>query len=211
MEQSQEAILQAAMQEFHAKGFAGARMQRIADLCGLNKALIHYYFNTKTQLYQEILRYIMEFYWNELHQNLPNIAQVDDGYIYLKKLVELHFELFANYPNYTGIIMQEMASGGPFLHQLNALDKEISARGMQSVIKDIEQLMEKGKLHKQDAFELFLNVTGMCFYTHLAMPFRDAGFSDWFTHRSKEEHISKRMESILLLVRSATIAKLGSN
>ena len=207
MEQSQEAILQAAMQEFHTKGFSGARMQRIADLCGLNKALIHYYFNTKTQLYQEILRYIMEFYWSELRQNLPNAAQVEDGYIYLKKLVELHFELFRSYPNYTGIIMQEMASGGPFLHQLNALDKETSARGMQSIIKDLEELMKEGKLVKQDAFELFLNVTGMCFYTHLAMPFRDAGFSDWLAVRTKEEHISKRIESILLLIRLATTAK----
>ena len=34
-------ILSAARQEFMSKGFAGARMQDIADAAGANKALVH--------------------------------------------------------------------------------------------------------------------------------------------------------------------------
>ena len=44
-------IIRAAVAEFTAKGFDGARMQRIADAAEVNKALLHYYFRNKQQLY----------------------------------------------------------------------------------------------------------------------------------------------------------------
>ena len=37
------------------KGFAGARTQEIADLAGVNKAMIHYYFDSKEKLYHAVL------------------------------------------------------------------------------------------------------------------------------------------------------------
>ena len=40
-------ILEAARDVFHHKGFNGARMQEIADLAGINKALLHYYYRNK--------------------------------------------------------------------------------------------------------------------------------------------------------------------
>ena len=40
-------ILEAAKQEFIEKGFDGARMQKIAERAGINKALLHYYFRSK--------------------------------------------------------------------------------------------------------------------------------------------------------------------
>ncbi len=47
-------ILDAARQVFHQKGFNGARMQEIADLAGINKALLHYYFRNKESLFEKI-------------------------------------------------------------------------------------------------------------------------------------------------------------
>jgi len=47
-------ILGAATQVFHQKGFNGARMQEIADLAGINKALLHYYFRSKDSLFEKV-------------------------------------------------------------------------------------------------------------------------------------------------------------
>jgi AcrR family transcriptional regulator len=44
---SREAILGAARAEFDARGFAGARVQAIADQAGINKQLIFYYHGSK--------------------------------------------------------------------------------------------------------------------------------------------------------------------
>jgi TetR/AcrR family transcriptional regulator len=49
-------LLSAALEEFAAKGFAGARVQDIAARAGLNKHLISYYFGGKEGLYRELQR-----------------------------------------------------------------------------------------------------------------------------------------------------------
>lgn len=50
-ERSRNLLLDAALDEFSAKGFAGARVQDIADRAGVNKQLINYYFGGKEGLY----------------------------------------------------------------------------------------------------------------------------------------------------------------
>jgi len=49
-----ETILHVASEIFYKKGLAGARMQEIADLAGINKAMLHYYFKTKEQLFNQV-------------------------------------------------------------------------------------------------------------------------------------------------------------
>jgi TetR/AcrR family transcriptional regulator len=53
---SRQAIVQAAAAEFAAHGFAGAGVDRIARLAGVNKAMIYYHFRNKAHLYHEIVR-----------------------------------------------------------------------------------------------------------------------------------------------------------
>ena len=49
-------ILEAARKVFMKKGLSGARMQEIADEAGINKALLHYYFRSKDQLFYAIFK-----------------------------------------------------------------------------------------------------------------------------------------------------------
>jgi TetR/AcrR family transcriptional regulator len=51
-ERSRGLLLEAALDEFAAKGFAGARVQDIAARAGVNKQLISYYFGGKAGLYR---------------------------------------------------------------------------------------------------------------------------------------------------------------
>jgi AcrR family transcriptional regulator len=55
-ERSKRCLLAAALEEFAAKGFAGARVQDIAERAGVNKQLISYYFGGKEGLYRELQR-----------------------------------------------------------------------------------------------------------------------------------------------------------
>ncbi|MBK8473243.1 MAG: helix-turn-helix transcriptional regulator [Sphingobacteriales bacterium] len=47
-------ILAAAEQVFLRSGYDGSRMQEIADLAGINKAMLHYYFRSKDLLFERI-------------------------------------------------------------------------------------------------------------------------------------------------------------
>ncbi|MEU7002387.1 TetR family transcriptional regulator [Nonomuraea sp. NPDC046570] len=55
-ERTKQRIVRAAVAEFAAKGFAGARVGEIAARAGVNKQLISYYFGGKEGLYQELTR-----------------------------------------------------------------------------------------------------------------------------------------------------------
>ena len=48
---TRKAILRAAIREFSANGLAGARTDAIAESAKVNKALLYYYFQSKTRLY----------------------------------------------------------------------------------------------------------------------------------------------------------------
>jgi TetR/AcrR family transcriptional regulator len=56
--ETRQRILDAALREFSASGFAGARMDRIATAASVNKALIYYYFDSKENLYAAVLEMI---------------------------------------------------------------------------------------------------------------------------------------------------------
>ena len=53
---SRERILAAALKEFAAKGFAGARVDFIARRAAINKRMLYHYFGNKEQLFREVLR-----------------------------------------------------------------------------------------------------------------------------------------------------------
>ena len=53
---SPEKILAAAAREFAQRGYAGARVDRIARLARVNKAMLYYHFGSKQELYRQLLR-----------------------------------------------------------------------------------------------------------------------------------------------------------
>ncbi len=53
---SPDRILSAAAAEFAARGFAGARVDRIARAARVNKAMLYYHFGNKKTLYRTLLR-----------------------------------------------------------------------------------------------------------------------------------------------------------
>jgi AcrR family transcriptional regulator len=55
-QQTQQRILEAALQEFSAKGFAGARVDVIARRARINKRMLYHYFGDKEGLFREALR-----------------------------------------------------------------------------------------------------------------------------------------------------------
>jgi AcrR family transcriptional regulator len=54
-EATRRRILAAALEEFSAKGIAGARVDAIADRADVNKAMLYYYFGSKDGLFREVL------------------------------------------------------------------------------------------------------------------------------------------------------------
>jgi AcrR family transcriptional regulator len=71
-----ELILTAATSEFARHGYAGARIDRIADAAGANKRLIYVYFGDKDRLYAAVLDRQLE----RLVTNVPFVAADMPGF-----------------------------------------------------------------------------------------------------------------------------------
>jgi TetR/AcrR family transcriptional regulator len=56
-ERTRERIRAAALKEFSAKGFAGARVDAIAHRAAVNKRMLYHYFGNKERLFRAVLRH----------------------------------------------------------------------------------------------------------------------------------------------------------
>jgi TetR/AcrR family transcriptional regulator len=70
-ERTRARILEAAVEEFSAKGYAGARVSEIAARAGVNQQLIAYYFDSKEGLYREIGRRWREREASDFPDDMP--------------------------------------------------------------------------------------------------------------------------------------------
>jgi TetR/AcrR family transcriptional regulator len=90
--ESKDKIILAAKGEFAEKGFNGTRLDAIAKRAGVNKALIHYYFGGKDELYRQVrMRVLGLGTRKEMLIYLPqmNLAPPQKLYIMLYFLVRL--------------------------------------------------------------------------------------------------------------------------
>lgn len=81
-ERTRSRLLEAALDEFAARGYAGARVSAIADRAGVNKQLISYYFGGKHGLYRALL-----VNWEETEKELrrPGTPLSDVTLNYLRR------------------------------------------------------------------------------------------------------------------------------
>jgi TetR/AcrR family transcriptional regulator len=77
-ERTRARILEAAVEEFSAKGFAGARVSDIAERAGVNQQLIAYYFDSKEGLYREVGRRWRSYEAENMPQDAALSALIGD-------------------------------------------------------------------------------------------------------------------------------------
>jgi len=109
---SPDRILAAAALEFAERGFAGARVDRIARRARVNKAMLYYHFTSKDALYRTILRRMFTLAAERLGAigELPvqPAEKVDRVIAGLAALIEEH-------PFFPAIMLREIAEGGAHL------------------------------------------------------------------------------------------------
>ncbi len=144
-------ILNSATRIFAQVGFAGTRVQSIADDCGLPKANILYYFKSKMTLYQAVLNQIITL-WNSLFDK----ATVDDDpAIVLSDYIREKMAMSRLRPNASRVFALEIISGAPILKPF--LENEL-AEWFQSRVDLIDAWIEQGKMKPVNPRFLLFNI-----------------------------------------------------
>jgi TetR/AcrR family transcriptional regulator len=100
-ENIEERILDSAEKSFAENGFNNTKMIGIADIAGVNHALIHYYFRSKEKLYEKVIERLF-ILWNESLGVLEFSSEDCAGEIdkYIRRCFEFrcqHVDLFRIY------------------------------------------------------------------------------------------------------------------
>lgn len=110
-QENERIILEAAEKVFAEAGFGGATMQLIADVAGLPKANLHYYFPTKEDLYRTVVRNIFEF-WLQAAASFDNAPGPVEG---LGAYIDAKMEISRRHPNGSKVWASEVMHGAPVI------------------------------------------------------------------------------------------------
>jgi len=73
-----EAILEAALRCLARDGYAASSVQRIADEAGVQKRMVHYYFDSREQLFDEIVRRVGDRLLAQVEEAIEGLEEPND-------------------------------------------------------------------------------------------------------------------------------------
>lgn len=113
-EQSKKRILDAAVKIFAVKTFEGARVDDIAEKAGVNKALIYYYFKSKRNLLDTIIKSFLDQGIDQIFSVEEAIFRIDSkNKTELYKAIERFYDYLESKKDILIIIMVEsLIQGG---------------------------------------------------------------------------------------------------
>ncbi|RYY65032.1 MAG: TetR/AcrR family transcriptional regulator, partial [Comamonadaceae bacterium] len=101
---AREALVAAAVSEFAQKGFAGARVDAIANQAGVNKQLVYHYFQSKQGLYQVALETVYaQIRERERQLSLDALDPVEA----MGRLVGFSFDYLTDHPEFIALLADE--------------------------------------------------------------------------------------------------------
>ena len=109
--ENERAILEAAEKVFAEAGFGGATMQLIADMAGLPKANLHYYFATKEDLYRRVVSGIFEI-WLEAASSFDDAPGPIEG---IGAYVDAKMDISRTHPHGSKVWASEVMHGAPVI------------------------------------------------------------------------------------------------
>jgi|KBSSwiS6_1023812.scaffolds.fasta_scaffold23337_2 TetR/AcrR family transcriptional regulator len=111
---SPQQILDAAALEFAERGYAGARVDRIARRARVNKAMLYYHFGSKQALYRALLRRIFSGAADRLQ---PIAAAPLPAGVRIERIIAALAAFIAEHAFFPAIMLREVADGGVHLDQ----------------------------------------------------------------------------------------------
>ena len=109
---SPDRILAAAAAEFAARGFGGARVDRIARRARVNKAMIYYHFRSKEALYRALLRDVFARAAERLRACAREPGPAAEK---MDRLIAALTGFVAEHTFFPAIMLREIAEGGMHL------------------------------------------------------------------------------------------------
>lgn len=160
-DRTQQAILQAATDEFAASGLGGARVDGIAGRAGVNKRLIYYYFGSKEALFLAVL----ENAYAQIREAEKALHLQDhDPQTAIRRLIEFTWHYYLCHPEFLTLLNSEN------LHRARHLEMSARIQEMNSpLIQLLGEVLERGRKEGLfrggvDPVQLYISIAGLAYF-----------------------------------------------
>ena len=161
----EQIILEVAEKLFVEKGYAGTKTTEIADEAGVNHALLHYYFRTKENLFNQIFEQkaslILGSFTITFDSDSSFFEKIKDG-------IETHFDVISKNPKLPLFILREIVTDKDrkdfILKNLMPVGKEMYRKFHILVRKEIK----KGAIRPVKTKDLLLNIASLNVFAFVA-------------------------------------------
>lgn len=164
---TEQAILEAAEKEFLDKGYALTKTTEIARIAGVNHAMLHYYFRTKENLFNQVFQkkmgILIASFVTKVDEKLPFTEKI-------KFIVEEHFNFLAENPKLPFFILNEFITNKERLEKFCDMATPQISEFVNKIKMEVNDEIEKGNIAPIDPFNLILDIVSLNVFAFLAHP-----------------------------------------
>lgn len=181
-------IVVAARKVFAQSGLAGARMDEIARIAGVNKALPYYYFRDKEELH----RFVVETMIAQISAQMESPAVLAMGPPErVRALVNLTFDFVTRNPTYPRLIQREMMfARRPLRWMVDEHHRPLHKRA----VKTIREGIARGEFRAVDPDQMVFTIFGMIMYYFATGPLAS---QIWNRDVWKPRNVEQRRRAVL--------------
>lgn len=160
---TEQKIYEAARRIFILKGMEGARMQEIADEAGMNKALLHYYFRSKENLFKAVFKDTFSKFFLKVKTTLSSDASAKEK---LNVFIDNYIDLIQANPYVPQFIISEI-NRDPKMLKTMMFEAGIEP---QKILELLLNEVHSGNLSKPDPRHIVISLLGMLVFPFVARP-----------------------------------------
>jgi TetR/AcrR family transcriptional regulator len=165
-------ILDAAHIVFVRRGTAGARMQDIADEAGVNKALLHYYFRSKSRLAAAVFQRVARGLFLRVSEILGSDAAIEDK---VRRVVHLYLEQLMKTPYAPAYVISELNQhpdrAAQFVEAVRHIrEQSLSTDVLDTLGKQLRRGVRAGEMRVISTPQFIANLASLCIFPFAARP-----------------------------------------
>ncbi|MCB0837359.1 MAG: TetR/AcrR family transcriptional regulator [Bacteroidetes bacterium] len=167
-ENTKERILEAARKIFHQKGLSGARMSEIAEAAEINKAMLHYYFKTKQDLFDHVFLEAFKQIFPQVISIVGSDKNLDEK---IREISSFYNQLLTEKPELPVFVLSSIQENAD--HFVETITQNIPNNSMEIMGKLMMQIAaahQKGEIRAIDPRHLIINLVAMSIFPFAMKP-----------------------------------------
>jgi TetR/AcrR family transcriptional regulator len=148
---NRETILDAGLEVFSTHGFRGATLDQIADVAGLSKPNVLYYFPSKEAIHNAVLSQLLDTWLDPLRAMDPNGNPVTEVLAYVRAKLALS----RDYPRESRLFANEILQGAPRMR--GAIEGDLKSLVTEKAVV-LTDWMDQGRIARVHPVHLIFSI-----------------------------------------------------